>query len=235
LPSPGSDAVAGAVVSDLWRFPVKSLGGERLRRVFVGPFGLLGDRRWAAVGVDAPVTARRAHGLLAYAARYADPEAADGAVVTTPDGRDVPPTDAGLGRDLSELAGEPVTVVPRTYGFFDVAPVHLLGEASLAALGRAAGRDLDRRRFRANVLVDAGAEPFAEDRWVGRRVGLGGAVLEVVVGTERCAVTTFDPDTRERHTDVLAALARERENLFGVYARVVRPGWVAVGDALIPD
>ena len=60
-------------------------------------------------------------------------------------------------------------------------------------------------------------------------LGDGGPVIEVVSPTERCAVTTFDPDTLERDNRVLAGLARERENLFGVYARVRRPGWAEVG------
>ena len=54
-------------------------------------------------------------------------------------------------------------------------------------------------------------------------------MLDVVSPTERCAVTTFDPDTLERDDRVLAGLARARENLFGVYARVARPGWADVG------
>ncbi len=72
-------------------------------------------------------------------------------------------------------------------------------------------------------------EPFAEAGWVGADLALGddGPVLRVVSPTERCAITTFDPDTLERDNRVLAGLARERENLFGVYARVARPGWAA--------
>lgn len=218
------------MVSDLWRFPVKSFGGERLRRVFAGPFGLLGDRRHSVIGAEGPLTARRTHGLLEYSARFAEVEAAGHALVSGPAGEDLAPSDPVLAAALSELAGEPVTVEARAYGFFDVAPVHLLGEASLAALGEALGAELDRRRFRANILVDAGPEPFAEDAWIGHRVTAGDAVLEVVVNTERCAVTTFDPETLERDSRVLTALAKERENLFGVYARVVRAGWIAVGD-----
>ena len=57
-------------------------------------------------------------------------------------------------------------------------------------------------------------------------------MIEVVSPTERCAITTFDPDTLERDNRVLAGLARSRENLFGVYARVARPGWVRVGAAV---
>jgi len=224
--------VSDAVVSDLWRFPVKSFGGERLRRAFVGPFGLLGDRRHAVIGADGPLTARRAHRLLEFAARYVDRDAAHGVLVTTPSGAEVPLADPGLAAVLAERVAPTAAIGSQVVGFFDAAPVHLLGEASLSALGDAVGAPLDRRRFRANILVDAGPEPNAEDRWIGRRLTVGEAVLEVVVNTERCAVTTFDPDTLERDSAVLSALARERENLFGVYARVARPGWVAVGAAV---
>ena len=221
-----------AVVSDLWRFPVKSFGGERLRRAFVGPFGLLGDRRHAVVGDDGPLTARRAHRLLAFSARYVERDAAGGPLVTLPSGEEVALADPELAAALRERVALSAELASQAVGFFDAAPVHLLGEASLAALGDAAGGPLDRRRFRANILVDAGPEPHAEDGWIGRRVAIGEAVLEVVVNTERCAVTTFDPETLERDPGVLGALARKRDNLFGVSARVVRPGWVAVGDAV---
>ena len=80
------------------------------------------------------------------------------------------------------------------------------------------------------AVVEAGA-PFAEAEWVGRRFSLGedGPLIEVVSPTERCAVTTFDPDTLDRNTDVLANIANRRENLFGVYAVVLRAGWARVG------
>lgn len=222
------------IVSDLWRFPVKSFGGERVRRAFVGPFGLIGDRRHAVEDGDGtPLSARRAHALLGFTARYADQEAAEGAGVTTPSGYDLDPDDPALARELSELVGRPVRVVRSAVGVHDAAPVHLLSTASLAAVGEwLAGEEVDRRRFRANVLLELDdPEPFAEMGWMGALLELGerGPVIEVVSPTERCAVTTFDPDTLERDNRVLAGLARERENLFGVYARVRRPGWAEVG------
>jgi uncharacterized protein YcbX len=221
-------------VSDLWRFPVKSFAGERVRRAFVGPFGLIGDRRHAVQDEDGtPLSARRAHDLLAFAARYADGEAAEGATVTTPGGFELDPDDPALARELSTLVGRPVTLVRSPVGIHDAAPLHLVSTSSLAAAGRwMDGEDADRRRFRPNVVVELEQpEPFAEMGWVGARLELGdeGPVIEVVSPTERCAVTTFDPDTLERDNRILAGLARERENLFGVYARVRRPGWVEVG------
>jgi len=225
--------VAG-IVSDLWRFPVKSFGGERVRRAFVGPFGLIGDRRHAVEDADgAPVSARRAHALLGFSARYADPDAAEGAEVTTPSGFALDPDDPALAREVSTLLGRPVRIARSAVGVHDAAPVHLLSTASLAAAGGwLAGEEVDVRRFRPNVVVELERpEAFAESAWTGAllELGDGGPVLDVVSPTERCAVTTFDPDTLERDNRVLAALARERDNLFGVYARVRRPGWAEVG------
>lgn len=221
------------IVADLWRFPVKSFGGERLRRAFVGPFGLIGDRRYAIDAGDGPLTARRTPKLLGFCAGYGEGQAAERATVTLPDGEVAPVGDERLLAAVGQAIGADVSVVDSPMGIFDAAPLHLLGEPSIAALGDAAGMELDRRRFRANILVEPDSgEPFAEDAWIGERLAIGDAVVEVVVNTERCAVTTFDPDTGERHPDVLRALATTRENLFGIYARVVRPGWIATGDPI---
>ncbi len=221
------------VVADLWRFPVKSFGGERLRRAFVGPFGLIGDRRYAVDAGEGPITARRTPKLLGFRAGYGEGAAAEHATVTLPDGEVAPIGDERLLAALRETIGADVALIDSPMGIFDAAALHVLGEPSIAALGEAAGMELDRRRFRANVLVDPeSGEPFAEDAWIGERLTIGEAIMEVVVNTERCAVTTFDPDTGERHPDVLRALAATRENLFGVYARVMRPGWVATGDPI---
>ena len=205
-----------------------------MRRAFVGPFGLIGDRRHAVEDEDGtPLSARRVHGLLGFGARYADGEAAEGAGVTTPSGWELDPDDPALSRELAELVGRPVRVVRSAVGVHDAAPIHLVSTSSLAAVGDwLAGEEVDRRRFRANVVIELDdPEPFAEMGWVGAvlELGDGGPVIEVVSPTERCAVTTFDPDTLERDNRVLAGLARERENLFGVYAQVRRPGWAEVG------
>ena len=191
------------IVADLWRFPVKSFGGERLRRAFVGPFGLLGDRRYAVDAGEGPVTARRTPALLAFRAGYGEIDAAENVTVTLPDGEVAPVGDAVLRTVLRETVNADVSIVESPLGIFDAAPLQLLGEPSIAALADIAGMELDRRRFRANILVEPDdGEPFAEDGWIGGRLTIGEALIEVVVNTERCAVTTFDPDTGERHPDV---------------------------------
>jgi uncharacterized protein YcbX len=87
----------------------------------------------------------------------------------------------------------------------------------------------------------AGCSPHEEDEWEGRRFRLGGAVIRVGGGVDRCAVTTRDPDTATRDLDTLRVLAgyrgrRESDGavLFGVYAYVEQPGRVRVGDRLDP-
>ena len=226
------------MVSDLWRFPVKSFGGERGRRVFLGPFGFLGDRRCAVVDPadGQAMTARRSPRLLAYRARFDDPERGEGVTIETPGGDVMPWDDPALVTDITRELGRedvyPVQMVRSPMAIHDAAPVHVVTEASIRQMSDWLGDDVDRRRFRANVVVDTDDDsPFTEAAWPGHRIAFGDdAEIDVVIGTERCAVTTWDPDTVERDTRVLAAIAPRRENFFGVYCRVSRSGWVAVGD-----
>jgi hypothetical protein len=87
----------------------------------------------------------------------------------------------------------------------------------------------DRRRFRANVLVDGAGE----NDLVGRRVRVGEATLDVVKQIPRCVMTTRpQPDGIDRDLDVLRAINRERGGFLAVGALVVQPGAVRVGDAV---
>jgi uncharacterized protein YcbX len=148
---------------------------------------------------------------------------------------------------LSALAGEPL----RLLRFGDGEAIDRVGDgavsiqstASLAALGREAGVDgpVDGRRFRMNFTV-SGADEHGEDGWVGRRVRIGGAVVVPEGNVGRCAITTQDPDSGVPTLDTLKTLARYRGDLvtteplpFGVHARVVVPGPVAVGDEVVVE
>lgn len=223
------------IVADLWRFPVKSFAGERLRRTFIGPFGPIGDRRYAVMGRDGePLSARRQTRLLRYAARYEDTDHVEAAHVTTPDGRRCDVDDPDLSSEIGALMDRDVELVRTPQAFHDAAPMHLVTVQSVAAIGALVGEEVDVRRFRPNIVMELGGdEPFAEADWVGTLIRIGTSVeLDIASPTERCVVTTVDPDTGERDKRVLATLASERENLFGVYAMVRRPGWIAVGDEI---
>ena len=124
----------------------------------------------------------------------------------------------------------------------DVEPITVVSAESvrdLAERGRYEGT-LDARRFRLNLELE-GCDPHEEDSWAGRRVRVGGATIEVRGQVPRCVFTTKDPDTGQKDWDTLTQIARYRQRIpgdgglpFGVYARVVEPGSVRVGDAVTP-
>jgi uncharacterized protein YcbX len=143
---------------------------------------------------------------------------------------------------LSDHAGQPLTLLWAEEGAPDrlyAGTASLVARASIARLADEAGapEPLDGRRFRMLFELD-GVEAHAEDGWIGRQVRVGGATLQVNGDVGRCAVTSHDPETGVPTVDTLKALARyRREGVkeplpLGVYASVVEPGRVRVGDAL---
>jgi len=116
--------------------------------------------------------------------------------------------------------------------------VTLLGSESLRALSASAGVPLDARRFRMSIEIE-GAGAFAEDRWLGRDVHIGGATIRPRGHVGRCIVTSRDPDTGEVDVPTLDLLrdlradAHTTEPLaLGIWGEVLEPGAVAVGDAV---
>jgi len=143
---------------------------------------------------------------------------------------------------LSDYAGKPLRIVRAAedgIGTDSLHPVSLLGDGSVSELGTRLGdAQLDPRRFR--MLVElSGVEAHAEDEWRGSLLRLGEAVVCVGGPVGRCANTTYDPETGVRDHDTLRAIHEYRgkiegEVCFGVYADVVEPGRVRVGDAVTP-
>jgi uncharacterized protein YcbX len=235
-------------VQELWRYPVKSLQGERLDAADVGPEGLTGDRQWALFdrSTGLGLTARRVPDLLFAAARLRT----DGGVdVVLPDGT-VTADDAvlsdWLGRPV-QLRGAEAERGPRQYenpavvgeddefdwdafegahgAFHDSSRIRV-SLVSTGTLGT-----WDRRRFRSNVLLTGDGE----DELVGGTVRLGTAVLDVGTPVSRCVmVTRPQPGGIGRDTSVLRTIHRERGGALAVGALVPVPGHVVVGDALLP-
>lgn len=147
-----------------------------------------------------------------------------------------------FGEALSDYAGHEIRLVRPDIpsDALDVRPVTLVSLESVAELARQGGHDgtLDPGRFRMTIEIEGVSKPHEEDTWRGGRVRAGGAVLEVEDPVPRCAVTTLDPATGVRDFSTLHVIKRYRGvssggNLdFGVYARVIEPGTVRVGDAV---
>ena len=220
-------------VAEIWRYPVKSMAGEKLHSAELTDTGLDGDRRWALV--DGTVnregkllTIRQDERLMTYHAHLKG----DGVEIVTPEG-EARRLDDGVVSSIARESGRPLTLRDLAGANFDDSPVLVVNMATVAAFGLEARIHMDHRRFRANVYLD-GLEPEEELRWLGRHIAVGGAELEVTKRCDRCVVITRDPDTTTASPELLRILTNTYETCMGVYCHVVGPGRVSVGDLCGP-
>jgi len=172
------------------------------------------------------------------------PEATDEALVVNFYGRPVPAHIVGgpFEEKLTAYAGHPLRLArpDRAGEALDVRPVTLVSLESVAELARRGGHDgdLSPARFRMTIELEGVAAPHEEDSWRLRRARLGGATLLVEDPVPRCVVTTLDPATATRDFPTLKVIKHYRgispdgDLDFGMYASVVEPGTVRVGDEL---
>ncbi|HEV7254935.1 MAG TPA: MOSC domain-containing protein [Mesorhizobium sp.] len=239
-------AVIGRV-SELWRYPVSSLGGERVAVLAVEAAGVPGERGYGVVALDdgkiaAPGMDRRWEPLPGVKAR-----SAEGRIELSTDGKRwvaVPSPEAD--RALSDRLGFAAAVHPyadgplpegydgpRAVNRYRPSALHLVTTASLGRLKalHPAG-DADARRFRPNILIEMPDAPgrFPETEWIGRALTVGEARLTVEEPCRRCGFTIMAQDELERDADVLRQLVRHNGHNMGVYCAVARPGVLRVGD-----
>ena len=225
-------------VLELWRYPIKSIGGERLDRADIGEHGIVGDRGWGLVdeATGNVLTARREPQLLMATCRIVD----GAPVTTTDDGREL-----RTSADYTEWLGRPVRLDAAgdeggTYeNPMDVVndadwvswqgpggAWHDSGRARVSILSAGSLGDWDWRRFRANVLVDGDDE----NALIGSSITIGSAGLDVVKGIERCVMVTRPQPGLERDLDVLKTVNRDHSGVLSVGATVNRAGTIDVGD-----
>jgi MOSC domain-containing protein len=224
-------------VVQMWRFPVKSMGGEPLRSVELGAGGMPFDRRYAVMDSDParagkPLTARIDKRLLGYAALVRGSTI----FVRTPDGGehdvDSPAWLEQLARDIDR----PVTLQSFPEAIHDDSDILVLNAASLRAISEEYGTFVNPLRFRPNFVVDGPDLPaYAEGAWLGREVSVGDVVLHVHKPDQRCVVTTIDPETLVSDPSFLRLIVKEHAGCFGMYCSVVRSGSVALGDEWRPQ
>lgn len=229
------DAVVPFRVTSLRRYPVKSMGGESLDAVDLDSRGLVGDR-WFAVEDDQGYFAsgkatkrfRRRDAVFEYRAVTTSP----GCVEVRAAGASWRVGDPALDEQLSAAMGLAVRVVPEaTIPHQDAGSVSLVGTATLAWCASQLGVDADPRRLRVNVVFESD-EPFIEDSWVGQSVRIGASVLRVVQRIQRCRTIDVAQDDADAAQPWLAPLGEHRDLRVAVYADVVAPGRIAVGDAI---
>jgi uncharacterized protein YcbX len=204
-------------LTEIWRYPVKSMGGEPLTITDLDAEGIPGDRLFHVADPRGRVITSRSRPrlLLHHATLGADGEPrVDGRPWASPE----------VARDVEAAAG-PDTGLVRYHGAdrFDVLPLLVATDGAIATLG------VDRRRFRPNLLL-GGVEGLAERTWEGRALRIGEALIRAVDLRQRCIMTTFDPDDASQDREILRRIQRELDGTLALNCRVLRPGRIRVGD-----
>jgi len=239
-------------ITEIWRYPVKSMLGEQLDQANVGPGGIQGDRRWAVVDTETGVSlsAKRYADLLCCQARTGD----DGVLISVPGHDEYPAGSDEIAYRLSELLGrqvttrsadaietiqhefptavtegegEPFLYEPETEAFFDCAPLQLLTIETLAEIQRLLPASIIHPvRFRPNFLVETALTGFVEQDWVNRDVMLGSLKCQVYDDTRRCIMVALGQGDIPRDTDVIRTILKSNEGRAGVALRTLESGVV---------
>jgi uncharacterized protein len=206
-------------IEAIWRYPVKSMVGERLDAAELGRLGVPADR--VAYVIDEhgdTVSARTRPRLLGLSGGLDD----SGAPTVNGD-----PSDAPAVADLVQQAAGPGArlVRARSSERFDILPLLVATDGAVQEAG------LDVRRLRPNIVI-GGVEGLAEREWEGRFLRAGDAVIGLATLRGRCIVTTYDPDTGDQDVDVLRDIRRRFGGSLALNAWVAQPGRVRVGDTV---
>lgn len=217
----GTIALGDLFVSELWRFPVKSMGGERLARAELGPTGLVGDRLVGVVGSRGKIVTARVRPQLLERRSVLGP---DGEPLV--DGRPWASEEVGalLRASLRDDGAKLVRLEPvRRY---DMLPLLVTTDGAIATFGH------DGRRLRPNLVL--GGSPGLEERtWEGKRIRIGEVLLGVRTLRERCIMIVYDPDTNKRDLSVLTELRDKHDGRLGLDVFVIQGGTLAEGDRAV--
>lgn len=204
-------------IKELWRYPVKSMAGERLMQVQMGGLGLEGDRKVLVLGPSGRVATSRTHPrLLGLRGTLGE----DGKPLIS--GHPWNSTEAlarvreaaGLGAELIYHDG------PER---FDILPLLVATDGAIEAFGH------DSRRLRPNIIV-GGVEGLGERTWPGMCLRVGQAMIGVQDLRARCVMTTYDPDTQEQNPRILREIVHKFGGELALNCFVIRAGNLRVGD-----
>ncbi|MFF0003642.1 MOSC domain-containing protein [Streptomyces tibetensis] len=228
-------------IERIWRYPIKSTGGERLASVDVDERGVLGDRLYAVRDAEGRFGSgkntrrfRRMPGLLRLRSRYPEAQLLAEPELLDPHGVPVADATAYLRRYLQrqdvEVARE------GSVSHFDQLPLSVLSTATLDWMHTAlAGIPVDERRFRPNLLIRTppGTPAFVEDQWLGSTVRIGTAVgVTFVRSSERCVMVGESQQELPHSPLVLKTIARAHDMRLDALGTVAEPGTIGVGDVV---
>ena len=203
-------------VSELWRYPVKSMAGELLQSAKLTVEGIEGDR---------VIQVRDARGHTATARTYPDLLGLHGSLdgAGNPLVNGMPWNDPRVLAEVRKIVGPQASLV-NDYGLdrFDILPLLVATDDAIAAFGR------DRRRLRPNLVI-GGVEGLDERNWQGRRLAIGNVVIGIHDLRARCVMTSFDPDTQEYDPTVMRDIVRRFGGWLALNCEVLTGGEIEVG------
>jgi uncharacterized protein YcbX len=224
-------------VTSAWRYPVKSMAGERLAQAPVSLQGIPWDRWYAFVQAEGGrpffpwLTGREMPSILKYQPYFAPGERPK-LEIRTPSGSEYSVDDAALLAELERESGRRLFRLSDYRGSFDVAAITIISNATVRGVAEASDTPVEPGRFRMNFYVEtADSAPFNEDALVGHVVRIGETVrVAMTERDKRCAMTTLAPHGGAPMTAVLTAIAKLNDAYAGVYGSVLTPGEVREGD-----
>src|SRR5438874_11026916 len=203
-------------VTELWRYPVKTMAGERLETARVAPLGIEGDRVVHVEDSQGRVITSRTH------PRFLGHEGtlgADGEPLV--DGR--PWKSAEVAADVVEIVGPGAKLVRYDgAGRFDVLPLLVATDGAIAAFGH------DGRRLRPNLVI-GGVQGLAEREWPGGCLRIGKVLIGVQDLRLRCIMTSYDPDTLVKDREITRGIYRRFEGKLALNCFVLEGGEITVG------
>ena len=207
-------------VAELWRYPVKSLAGERLEQAEIRPDGMVGDRLVQVYDARGHVVTARKHPDLLGHRGTLGPDGEpriDGWPWASPEAAAAIAQAVGWKARLERFTGEER---------FDILPLLIATDGAIAALG------VDGRRLRPNIVV-GGVDGLGEREWPGRRLRIGEVEIAVAQLRARCVMTTYDPDTQVQDPGVLRRIVREFGGTMALDCAVLAGGPVRLGDPVM--
>ena len=202
-------------VSEIWRYPVKSMAGEQLQSAQLTPSGIDGDRLIQVRNAHGRTITSRTHpGLLGHRGTL------DGQGNPLVDG--LPWTDPTVLSAVQKIAGPGARLVrDDSLDRFDILPLLVATDGSIAAFGR------DRRRLRPNIIV-GGVSGLEEREWPGGELVIGDVVIGIQDLRARCIMTTFDPDSLAPDPQVLRDIVKRFGGKLALNCDVLRGGSIQV-------
>jgi uncharacterized protein YcbX len=210
--------MGGISVSQLWRYPVKSLRGEALQSAQLTRDGIPGDRIIHVAGPRGPLTGRTRYGLLTI------PAATGPDAVPRVNGH---PWDSDAAAGIIRARGGPGAhlVADTSPERFDVLNLLVATDGAVERFGH------DVRRLRPNLVL-SGVDADLEPTLPGTTLAIGDALIDVHSARARCIVTSIDPDTGDQDLGVFRHIRTEFGGELALNCWVIRPGTVTVGDTV---